>query len=257
MPTYAKPTKFSNLNVSNITLGEAKKNTYGGLTYYPRIVNNDGTKSAIVLQTEKMFCPMGVTEAMKFEKDDKGNDVKTPTGNFQINMTFSDMDGNKPLTEMREKLEQIDQQLMSELLDRKDELKNKKLNKNTVEALYGYLLKEPHDPKYSEYMKVKVYKDKDTGKFNGKTYLHPDMSKQVDLFDTIFNKRCKCVVICQLNAIYVISGKFHPIIRADKILVYIDEENREYAFDVSDNEDDSESDEESDEELDGMDEFAE
>ena len=135
MNSIIKPAEF---NLDNVSYSEPKSLSNGGKAVYVNFNNGP-----VVLQTQKMKCPFGMS---KFDGD---------YPKYTLEMSFAGMDNNESLETFYNKMSSFDEKLVSDgVVNSMPWFKKKKMKEEVVSAFYT--------------PQVKLSKDKETGEPNGK-----------------------------------------------------------------------------------------
>ena len=233
--TIILPNQF---NTSDISFSDVKTNNYGGKVVY---MNKSGGK--LILQTPKMFVPYGLGE--NEITDQKTNEVIGHK--YHVNLSFREMqnDENVKLADKLKTFHQVIKDIDEHIITTATKnslpwLKMKKVNRETIEALYSPMLilskdKETQEPdgKYPDTIKGKIPFWE--GKF--KTTVYDQQREEIDLKKSIVKGTIgKSLLEC--TGIWFAGGKFGVGWKVLQMKVEVPKSIEGYSFVESDDDDD-------------------
>ena len=235
--------KSTDFDAKRIEFAQFKKNKRGGGIVYMKYDNPKAGKHNVFLQTPKMYCPFG---ASAFKKEDL-KDGEVPK--YSLQLSFRGHEDNKPVDDLKEKLESFDNMIVEEVLKNKElqanlGLSNKKnLSKDTISVLHSPMVRYPAKPEYAATLNVKLPVVYGTDTFQ--TDLYGKDKTKIELtyenIEDVLPARCEVRALLQITAVWIIGNKFGISVRASQLVVYPSETLSGYSFlDSSDVEDEDE-----------------
>jgi len=173
------------------------------------------------------------------------------SGKFSIRVSFPSLDGDKKTQHLHECLKKFDEKIITDgMKNSQSWLQNKKMTRDTAEALYNPIVKIPIDKdtgeptdKWAPSMQFKVVKrdgnilckcfDDERNEIN---VSNAEEENFVDLAD-LLKKGSKVKLVLKCAGLWVASGKFGCTWQAEQMLVSVPPKLNDFAF-RSDDEDD-------------------
>ena len=225
------PKDFDEKHIKNESM---KTNALGGKVVY--MSYND--KKNIVMQTPMLSAPFGLSTY---------TDEKTGITKFSLDVSFKGMENDQKIHTFYDKMEALDNHILSLAEENSKEWLGKKMSREVVEALYRPIIKQAKDPeKYSPTMKFKIT---NTSKGDINVEAYDNERNRVDMKDIIQGSKVRCIIECSsiwfVNKQFGVSWKLlqTEITKPDKITGFSfiedsdDDDDDDDEYEESDNED--------------------
>ena len=219
----ASITHYTELDASNVSFSELRKNKMGGKGVY--ISKNE---SKLMLQFPKLRMPFGLGEY---------TDQTSGRTTYSVDLSLQDQD------ELRQTLDSLDDTVVETVAKNSKAWLGKAHSEAVIkQALYKPIVKLPADEKYAPTIKLKVQVD-NNNKFVSKCY----NNKQEEMSLKDLQKGQYVRAIAHVSQIWIIDNKFGVTMRLEQLQAFPTDKLTGFAF-LDDGEgDDSESVEETEE----------
>jgi hypothetical protein len=214
-------TLAKNFTASDITNDAPKTNALGGKVVY--IKYND--QKRLTMQTPLVSAPFGLSTY---------TDEKTGVTKYSIDMSFKGMDADSKINTFHDKMQDLDDHILSLAEKNSKEWFGKKMSKEVVEALYRPIIKQSKDPeKYAPTMKMKIT-NSSSGDMNVEAY--NTKREKIDLKQELTQgARIRCLIEC--SSIWFVSKQFGVSWRLVQVEVHKPDKISGFSF-MEDSEDD-------------------
>lgn len=192
------------IDLSKIKYGAVKTRPSGGKSIY---ISHDS--SAFIIQTPEMRSPFGLS---KWDKTEKGSDgIEKDSFKYDLLLGFDGKDTRENLAIFFDKIEKLDEKLVTDAMDNSMNWLGKKItSKEVAQELYTPLIRHSRDKatgeindKYPPTFKMSVpFRD---GKFQCSVY-GPDKT-EIDL-SSVNLQGARITAIIQCTGIWVVGKKF-------------------------------------------------
>ena len=212
-----------NFNTSEITNESVKTNALGGKVVYLKYKN----QKKITMQTPLVAAPFGLSTY---------TDEKSGVTKYSIDMSFKGSDADPKIKTFQEKMEEMDNYILTLAEQNSKEWLGKKMSKEVVEALYRPVVKQAKDPeKYAPTMKMKI-----TNSSNGDMNIEAYNTKRerVNLKEELTQgSRIRCLM--EASSIWFVNKQFGVSWRLVQVEVHKPDKISGFSF-MEDSEDDEE-----------------
>lgn len=187
----------SNFDPHAVTFGPVEKNKKGGKVVY--IGFGAGGKERIVIQTPSMLMPFGVTPY----QETPGGDIQS----YSVDVSFRTADVDPKVAEFQQKIQTLDDVLISTATEHSQEWFGKKMTKDLVAEFYRKLINDKN-PQYPPVLKVKV----GVG-LNGEpaAQFYDESRNSVPI--SYLGKGCTVKLICEVGSVWFVNKTFGATFR--------------------------------------------
>ena len=223
-----------NFNASELTNESVKTNALGGKVVYLKY--NDQKK--ITMQTPLVAAPFGLSTY---------TDEKTGITKYSIDMSFKGSEADPKIKTLQQKMEDMDNYILTLAEKNSKEWLGKKMSKEVVEALYRPIVKQAKDPeKYAPTMKMKIT-NSTKGDMNVEAY--NTKRERVDLKEELTQgSRIRCLMEC--SSIWFVNKQFGVSWRLVQVEVHKPDKISGFSFMEDSDDDEDEYEEVTDDEAD-------
>lgn len=181
-----------NFTASALTCEDVKTNSLGGKVVY--LKHNEQKK--LTMQTPLMSAPFGLSTY---------TDEKTGITKYSLDLSFKGMDADTKIDTFHEKMQELDNYILTLAEKNSKEWLGKKMSREVVEALYRPILKPAKDPeKYAPTMKLKIT-NTSKGEMNVEAY--DTKREKVNLKQELTQgARVRCIMEC--SSIWFVNKQF-------------------------------------------------
>ena len=181
-----------NFTASDLTCEDVKTNSLGGKVVY--LKHNEQKK--VTMQTPLMSAPFGLSTY---------TDEKTGITKYSLDLSFKGMDADTKIDTFHEKMQELDNYILTLAEKNSKEWLGKKMSREVVEALYRPILKPAKDPeKYAPTMKLKIT-NTSKGEMNVEAY--DTKREKVNLKQELTQgARVRCIMEC--SSIWFVNKQF-------------------------------------------------
>jgi len=189
--TTSMITIAKNFTTNSLANEDVKTNSLGGKVVY---LKYNGQKR-LTMQTPLVSAPFGLSTY---------TDEKTGITKYSIDMSFKGMDNDPKIKTFHDKMQEMDNWILSLAEKNSKEWLGKKMSKEVVEALYRPIVKLAKDPeKYAPTMKMKI-----TNGRNGEMSVEAFDSKRerIDMKEITQGSRIRCLI--EASSIWFVNKQF-------------------------------------------------
>jgi len=223
------PKNFSTQSINN---EDVKINSLGGKVVYLKY--NDQKK--ITMQTPLVSAPFGLSTY---------TDDKTGVTKYSIDMSFKGMDTDPKIKLFHDKMQELDDYVLTLAEQNSKEWLGKKMSKEVVEALYRPVIKQSKDPeKYAPTMKMKIT---NTSKGDMNVEAYDNNKNKMEMKDLTQGSRIRCLMEC--SSIWFVNKQFGVSWRLVQVEVHKPDKISGFSF-MEDSDEDEEYEEVTDDEGD-------
>ena len=185
-------TLAKNFSASELSCEDVKTNSLGGKVVYLKYNH----QKKLTMQTPLVSAPFGLSTY---------TDEKTGITKYSIDMSFKGMDADPKIKLFHEKMEELDNHILTLAEKNSKEWLGKKMSKEVVEALYRPIVKLAKDPeKYAPTMKMKIT-NTSKGEMNVEAY--DTQRNKIDLKQELTQgARVRCLMEC--SSIWFVNKQF-------------------------------------------------
>jgi hypothetical protein len=222
-----------NFTASELICEPPKTNALGGKVVYLKY--ND--QKRFTMQTPLISAPFGLSTY---------TDEKTGITKYSIDVSFKGADADPKIKTFQEKMEEMDNHILTLAEKNSKEWLGKKMSKEVVEALYRPIIKQAKDPeKYAPTMKMKI-----TNTTNGEMNVEAYNTKRekIDLkHELTQGSRIRCLMEC--SSIWFVNKQFGVSWRLVQVELHKPDKISGFSFMEDSDDDDAENEEEEYEEV--------
>ena len=230
--TTSMITLAKNFNTSALAHEDVKTNSLGGKVVYLKY--ND--QKRLTMQTPLVSAPFGLSTY---------TDEKTGITKYSIDMSFKGMDNDQKIKMFHDKMQDMDNWILSLAEKNSKEWFGKKMSKEVVEALYRPIVKLAKDPeKYAPTMKLKITNGRD-GEMAVEAF--DAKRERMDLKELTQGSRIRCLV--EASSIWFVNKQFGVSWRLVQTEVHKPDRISGFSF-MEESDDEEEYDEVTDDEAD-------